>query len=266
MWAEFALVLAVNAGVLLACMLLLWLLSIPLMDASIVDIFWGPGFAVAAWVTFAFAGGAPARKWLIAVLTTLWALRLGLFLLWRKRGEGEDRRYTALINHLGAERRHRITLTKVFLTQGVVMWLVAFPVMAAQLWREPATPGIPAYLGAAFWLVGFLFESIGDWQMARFKADPGNRGKVMERGLWRYTRHPNYFGDACVWFGLWLIACDDAWGLATVFAPILMTYFLVAVSGKALLERRMTRKNPAYADYVARTSGFVPWPPRPGAR
>jgi len=260
MWGELVLVLAANAGVLLACMLALWLISIPLKDASIVDIFWGPGFAVAAWVSFALAGGEPARKWLVALLTTIWALRLGLYLLWRKRGHGEDPRYTALINHLGPERRHWTTLTRVFLLQGVVMWIVALPVMAAQIWREPL--GAFAYLGAALWLVGFLFETVGDGQMARFKADPANRGKVMDRGLWRYTRHPNYFGDACVWFGLWLIACDHPLGFAAIASPVLMTYFLVKVTGKSLLERRLKRAKPDYAAYVARTSGFFPLPPR----
>lgn len=260
MWRELALVLAANAGALLACMLALWLLSIPLKDASIVDIFWGPGFAVAAWVSFALAGGAPARKWLVAILTTVWAFRLGLYLMWRKRGEGEDPRYTALINHLGPERRHWTTLTRVFLLQGVVMWVVALPVMAAEVWREPL--GFFAYCGAALWLVSFLFETIGDGQMARFKADPTNRGKVMDRGLWRYTRHPNYFGDACVWFGLWLIACDHPLGFAAAIAPVLMTYFLLKVTGKSLLERRLKRAKPDYAAYVARTSGFFPLPPK----
>jgi steroid 5-alpha reductase family enzyme len=263
MWSELALVLAASAGAIFVCMLALWLLSIPLEDASIVDIFWGPGFALAAWVSFALAEGAPARKWLAAILTTAWALRLGLYLLWRKRGRGEDPRYTALIDHFGAARRHRTALTRVFLLQGAVMWIVALPVMAAQVWREPL--GVFAYLGAALWLVGFAFESVGDWQMARFKADPANRGKVMDRGLWRLTRHPNYFGDACVWFGLWLIACDHPLGFATVVSPMLMTYFLVDVTGKALLERRMKRTNPGYAAYIARTSGFFPLPPRRGA-
>jgi steroid 5-alpha reductase family enzyme len=262
MWGELALVAGAGAAAIFACMLLLWLLSIPLRDASIVDIFWGPGFAVAAWVSFAVAGGPPARKWLIVTLTTLWALRLGVFLLWRKRGHGEDPRYTALINHLGAEKRHRITLTRVFLLQGAVMWAVALPVMAGQVWREPASLGPLAYAGAALWLIGFHFESIGDWQMTRFKAAPANAGKVMDRGLWRYTRHPNYFGDACVWFGLWLIACDRPLGFVLVISPLLMTYFLVKITGKALLERRMKRAKPDYAAYISKTSGFLPLPPR----
>ena len=112
------------------------------------------------------------------------------------------------------------------------------------------------------WLIGFLFETVGDWQLVRFKANPANADRVMDRGLWRYTRHPNYFGDCCVWWGLFLIGCDNPWGLAFVLSPVLMTWFLVKVTGKALLERRMKRSRPDYAAYVARTSGFLPWPPR----
>jgi len=260
MWSELAIAAGAGAAAILAAMLLLWLLSNPLKDASIVDIFWGPGFALAAWVAFPLAGGDPARKWLVVLLTTIWALRLALYLLWRKRGHGEDPRYTAFINHLGAEKRHRITLTRVFLLQGAMMWAVALPVIAAQVWREPLGPF--AYAGAALWLLGFAFEAIGDWQMACFKADPANNGKVMDRGLWRFTRHPNYFGDACVWFGLWLVACDHPLGFALLISPLLMTHFLVNVTGKRLLERRLKRANPAYADYIARTSGFVPLPPK----
>ncbi|MGH7003214.1 MAG: DUF1295 domain-containing protein [Alphaproteobacteria bacterium] len=259
-WGELALVLAANVGVILLCVLALWLLSIPLEDASIVDIFWGPGFAVAAWVAFALSSGDSTRKWLLVILTTIWAARLGLYLLWRKRGHGEDPRYTRMIEHLGAAKRHQITLTRVFLLQGAVMWVVALPVMAGQVWREPI--GAFAYLGTALFLAGFAFEAVGDWQMARFRADPANRGRVMDRGLWRYTRHPNYFGDACVWFGLWLIACDNPMGSALVVSPLLMAYFLIAVTGKALLERRLKRSNPEYAAYIARTSGFLPLPPK----
>lgn len=260
---EIALVLSLAFVAIFACMMALWALSTPLKDVSIVDVFWGPGFAVAAWVVLPVAGGDPTRKWLIVALTTIWALRLGGYLLARKWGEGEDPRYTALIDHLGPENRIWTGLVRVFLTQGVVMWIVALPVMLGQVWREPAGLGPLAWIGAALWLIGFVFESVGDWQMARFRADPANKGKVMDRGLWRYTRHPNYFGDTCVWVGLWLIASDNPWGLLTVVSPILMAYFLVKVTGKALLERRLKRSRPDYADYVRRTSGFLPWFPKP---
>jgi steroid 5-alpha reductase family enzyme len=262
MWPEFAIALAASAGGIAVCMLLLWLISIPLRDVSIVDIFWGPGFAVAAWAAFAFVDGAGPHGWVAAVLTTIWALRLGAYLVWRKRGHGEDPRYTAFINHLGAERRHWTGLTRVFGMQAAIMWVVAWPVVVAQVWSTPADLGPAAWAGIAIWTLGFLFESVGDWQLVRFRADPANAGKVMDRGLWRYTRHPNYFGDACVWWGLFLLACDNPWGLVTILSPVLMTFFLVKRTGKALLERRLKRSRPDYEDYIRRTSGFIPWPPR----
>ena len=262
MGGEIALVLGGSFAAAMACMLALWLLSIPLKDVSIVDSFWGPGFAVIAWVSFALADGAPERKLLLAVLATIWALRLGAYLTWRKSGEGEDPRYTRFIEHHGAARRNWTALTRVFGLQGVVMWVVALPVMLGQVWREPETLGPVAFVGAAIWLFGFAFEAIGDWQMTRFKADPANQGQVMDRGLWRYTRHPNSFGDACVWFGLFLIACENPWGLITIISPIAMTYFLLFVTGKVLLEKRLKKSRPGYAEYVRRTSGFVPWFPK----
>jgi steroid 5-alpha reductase family enzyme len=256
--------LAAAAGAVLVAMLALWLVSIPLKDASIVDIFWGPGFVVAGFAAAAASDGAPARRWLALALVSLWGLRLGAYLLWRKRGHGEDPRYTALVEHLKPRPRHVVTLTRVFRLQAGVMLVVALPVIVCVSLPAPAALGPAAYAGAALFLVGFAFEAVGDWQLARFKADPANRGRVMDRGLWRYTRHPNYFGDSCVWFGLWLVACDHWIGAATIVSPLLMTWFLVRVTGKALLERRLKRANPAYADYIRRTSGFFPWPPRRG--
>jgi steroid 5-alpha reductase family enzyme len=136
------------------------------------------------------------------------------------------------------------------------------PVQLAQYLQLPTTLGVPALLGALLWLIGFLFEAISDRQLARFKADPANEGRILDTGLWRYTRHPNYFGNACLWWGLWLVACDHWIGLLTVFSPLLMNYFLLNVTGKKLLEKKMSRQRPGYADYIARTSGFFPWPPK----
>jgi steroid 5-alpha reductase family enzyme len=196
------------------------------------------------------------------VLTTVWAARLGLYLYWRNAGKGEDPRYTAAFRDRYATNLHWHTLTKVFLLQGVLAWLISTPVQLAQYLVRPEQLGVAAYAGAALWLIGFSFEAIADWQLARFKSDPANRGRVMDRGLWRYSRHPNYFGNACLWWGLWLIACDHPIGLVTVFAPLLMTHFLLNVTGKKLLEKRMGRARPEYAAYVARTPGFFPWFPR----
>jgi steroid 5-alpha reductase family enzyme len=256
--------LAATAAALLACVLLLWVISIRIADMSIVDIFWGPGFGVVAVVGFLLSAdsGVEARRVLVTILTVAWAARLGAYLWWRNHGKGEDPRYTAAFRQRIQRHLHWHTLTKVFLIQGLLIWLISMPVQVAQFLERPAALGIPAFLGAALWAVGFAFEAVGDAQLARFKADPGNRGRVMNQGLWRYTRHPNYFGNACLWWGLWLIACDHWLGLLTVFAPLLMTHILVNVTGQRLLERRLTRSRPEYADYVARTSGFFPWPPR----
>lgn len=254
----------VTAAVLLACVLGLWLLSIRLKDVSIIDIFWGPAFgivALAGWV-LSEGHGVDARRVLVTTLTMAWAARLGVYLFWRNHGKGEDPRYTAAFRDRHKIHLHWHTLTKVFLLQGALVWLISTPVQLAQYLTRPEVLGVAAYAGVALWLIGFTFEAVADSQLARFKSNPANRGRIMDRGLWRYSRHPNYFGNACLWWGLWLIACDHPLGLATVFAPLLMTHFLLNVTGKKLLEKRMKRARPEYADYVARTPGFFPWLPR----
>ncbi|MCW5572259.1 MAG: DUF1295 domain-containing protein [Steroidobacteraceae bacterium] len=259
--------LAATALVLLACVLALWLFSIRLRDVSIIDIFWGPGFGVVAvlgWFLSADVDSDP-RRTIVTLLTTVWAARLGLYLWWRNHGKGEDPRYTAAFRKRHEGRRlHLHTLTKVFLLQGALIWLISMPVQLAQYLERPAAIGGVAMLGILLWAGGFLFEAIGDRQLARFRADPSMHGRILDTGLWRYTRHPNYFGNACLWWGLWLLACDSPLGLLTAFSPLLMTHFLLNVTGKRLLEKRMARTRPGYADYVARTSGFLPWPPKRG--
>lgn len=255
--------LLLTAAVLVVCQLLLWLLSIRLRDASIVDIFWGPSFAVVALVTWLhqYGVGVESRKAVLLGLTSLWALRLGLHVYLRARGHGEDSRYAAF-RKKATGNEHVFMLKHVFVKQGMAMWVTSIPVQVGMFWLRPESLGPLAWLGIAVWLVGFLFESIGDWQLVRFKADPANRGKIMQTGLWRYTRHPNYFGDACVWWGLFLIASDNWLGLLTVFAPLRMTHNLLNRTGKKLLEKKMSRERPEYAEYINRTSGFFPWPPR----
>lgn len=255
---------ALVAAALAACMLLLWLLSIRLRDMSIVDIFWGPGFGLVAVMTYLHSAGVgvPQRRMLVAALTTAWALRLGVYLFLRNHGKGEDPRYTAAFRATPDAKVHLRSLLSVFLLQGALIWLISMPVQLAQYLTAPASLGAPAFVGTGLWLVGFLFEAVGDWQLARFRADPANKGRILDSGLWRYTRHPNYFGNACLWWGLFLIACDHWVGWVTAFAPLLMTHFLLNVTGKELLEKRMGHARPGYAEYVARTSGFFPWPPR----
>ena len=246
--------------IILGLMTLLWLVSLLLKNSSIVDIFWGTGFVITAWVVFFLTpDGFPLRKLLIAGLTTVWGLRLSLYILWRNAGKGEDFRYRKWREEAGPAWWWR-SFFKVFLLQGVLMWIISIPLLAAQFFPGPERLTVLDFLGIAVWLVGFFFEAAGDFQLARFKADPANKGRVMDRGVWRYTRHPNYFGDAAQWWGFYLLALA-AGGWWTIFAPVLMTLLLLRVSGVALLEKTLETR-PGYKEYVARTSPFIPWLPR----
>jgi steroid 5-alpha reductase family enzyme len=190
----------------------------------------------------------------------VWGLRLAGYLLWRNAGHGEDPRYVAMRRHWGP-RFPIISLVTVFALQGVLMWIVSLPVQLAQL--EPGGPiGVLDGLGVLLFAVGLTFESLGDWQLARFKADPKSAGQVMDRGLWRYTRHPNYFGDFCVWWGLFLIALSTPYGPWSIVGPIVMSFFLMRVSGVPMLERSIGKRRPGYAEYARKTSTFFPRPPR----
>ena len=257
-------VVAWNVGAVMACMLLLWAASVRLRDVSIVDIFWGPGFALVALVTLVNADGYAPRQWLLAGMTALWGLRLGAYLAIRNAGHGEDARYARWRQRIedagGSFARH--SLPWVFGLQGALMLVVSLPVQFGQLASEPARLGWLAWTGAALWAAGFLFEAVGDWQLSRFRSDPANRGRVLDSGLWRYTRHPNYFGNALLWWGIWVAACDAPAAAWTVVGPAAMTFFLLRVSGVTLLEQSLGSSRPGYAEYVRRTSTFVPWPPR----
>ncbi len=241
-------------------MLITWLISLPLKNVSIVDIVWGLGFVTVAWTVRWRVDGNDARQWLLVVMTTAWGLRLGGYLWWRNHGKGEDFRYQAM-RRKAPERFWLLSLVRVFVVQGVVMWLVSLPV---QLGQVRTTPGVGwlAGAGVVVWAVGLGFEAIGDAQLARFKANPNNAGAVMDRGLWRYTRHPNYFGDACVWWGTALVAAETGLGAVGLIGAAVMTLFLRRISGVTLLEKSLVKRRPGYADYVARTSPFIPRPPR----
>lgn len=259
-----AFLLATTLACALGAMALLWLLSLRLRDASIVDIWWGPGIAGVAAAAFAITGGGGgARGALLLALVSLWAFRLGGYLLRRNAGRGEDPRYQAMRRHFGA-RFPLVSLVTVFGLQGVLQWLVALPLQLAQLDPAPAPLALRDAFGAALFALGLGFEAVGDAQLARFRADPANAGRVLETGLWRYTRHPNYFGDATAHWGLFTIALGSAWGGAGVLGPVVMTVLLLRVSGVALLERSIGKRRPAYSDYQRRTSAFIPWPPRKG--
>lgn len=258
---EAPVLLAATLAVSLGAMSLLWLLSLALRDASIVDVWWGPGFAVIAATACGLSSdGDPVRRGLVVGLSALWGLRLGGYLLWRNWGRGEDSRYRAMRRHHG-DRFRWVSLGTVFGLQGTLMWLVSLPLQVAQL-GPPTGLGPLDAIGVALFATGFVFESVGDLQLARFKADPANAGCVMDRGLWRYTRHPNYFGDFLVWWGFGALALGAPGGVFALLGPALMTVFLLRVSGVALLERSIGKRRPAYADYARRTSAFFPLPPR----
>jgi len=251
-------------GWVLAGLSAVWLLSLALRDASIVDIAWGAGFVLVAWTT---AGQAPVlgpRGLLCGVLVSLWGARLAFYLAWRNWGAGEDVRYVRMRRRWGA-RFPWVSLVTVFGLQGVVMWVVSLPVQYTVYAAGDAPLGAFDALAVLCFAAGLGFEAIGDWQLARFKRDPANRGRIMDRGLWAWTRHPNYFGDAVVWWSLWLLALPLPGGALTAVGPAVMTWFLVNVSGKAMLERGLAKTKPGWDDYVARTSGFVPRPPKPRA-
>lgn len=239
-------------------MTVLWTVSVRRRDASIVDPFWAPGFFL---VTAVYLWAAPARDlrgWMLLVLMGLWGARLGVHLLRRNLRHGEDRRYTAMREARG-ESFPVVSLVTVFWLQAGLLWIVSAPLLAGVV--AGTTFGWTDLLGGAVCLAGIVYEAVADRQLEAFKADPGNRARVMDRGLWRYSRHPNYFGNAVMWWGAWIVAAG-AGGAWTVFGPLLMTFLLVKVSGVALLERDIGERRPGYAEYVRRTSAFVPRPPR----
>ena len=243
-----------------ALMIAMWLLSLALKNASIVDVGWGLGFVIVAWAVRARIDGNPDRQRLLVAMTTLWGLRLAVYLYARNHGKGEDYRYRAMRKRWGP-RFGLISLGTVFALQGVLMWIVSLPVQLGQVRVEP-TLGALAWIGIAVWGVGFFFEVIGDAQLARFKRDPANAGTVMSEGLWRYTRHPNYFGDACVWWGIALVAAETAVGRWGLIGAATMTFLLRRVSGVTLLEKSLVKRRAGYDQYVARTSPFIPLPPK----
>lgn len=245
---------------IMAMMTVLWIASIPLKNVSIVDIFWGLGFVLSGWFYFFQSGGSGPRKILLVVLLTIWGLRLSFHLAWRNIGKGEDFRYRQFRMKYGGHRYWWISFFQTFLLQGVLMWLISAPLLGAQWSHDQPPLAILDILGIFFWTIGIIFEAGGDFQLARFTSDPANKGKVLSSGLWRYTRHPNYFGDACVWWGYGLISAG-AGSYIPALGSLLMTVLIVWVSGVILLERTLGEKKPGYREYAERTSPFIPWFP-----
>ncbi|HEY0905342.1 MAG TPA: DUF1295 domain-containing protein [Acidimicrobiales bacterium] len=250
---DLLVVTAASAGVCLVAMALTAYAARRTGRVSVVDVTWGLALAAVALVCALLGTGEAWRRWLLVALVAAWGLRLSWHVRRRATGHDDDPRYTEL---LGSGRGG--PLVRVWVPQGGAIWLVSLPVQVSAVSGE----GVPAVavVGTLVWLVGATFESVGDAQLAAYKREPG-RPAVMDRGLWRYTRHPNYFGDACVWWGIWLVAASAWPGALTVLSPVAMTYFLVSVTGAKLLEETMMRR-PGYPEYAARTSMFVPLPPK----
>ena len=261
------------AVIVFGAITLLWALSVALKDASLVDVFWGFGFLLVATASLYIVPEKTDYLILLAALPIIWGLRLTLYLAKRNLGHGEDKRYIAMKKRAEkkgmSEKTWRLrSLFTIYWGQGLLIMIVSAPIWLAMATGQNIEKiGILAYLGTALWLIGFLFEAVGDWQLATFlKANKNYEGPienkpVLDKGLWKYTRHPNYFGNACMWWGIWLIACQAPYGWAAIIGPIIMTLLLTKVSGRDLLERDMKRRK-TYQDYIARTSSFFPRPPK----
>lgn len=261
--------LLINAAILIVTVIALWAVSVRINDVSFIDSFWGAGMgllAVVSWLQVKPQAGPLAT--LIMAMTAAWGLRLGLYLLRRWRREGEDQRYARILKKDRAAGRFAFAaLTKVWLGQAVLLMLVSSPAQVGVLASGSSQAPVPpiALAGLAVFLIGIFFEWVGDWQLSRFKSNPANEGRILDTGLWRYTRHPNYFGDCAAWWGIWLCCAGAGWtyALYTLPGPLFLTFTLTKWSGAALLEAGMKKKRgDKYADYIARTSPFIPWPPK----
>ncbi len=246
-------------ALIVAANCMLWLISLRLRDSSIVDPFWGMGFTLLAWTAYFRQPPGSTQSLILCGLVTAWGLRLSLYLLWRNFGHAEDSRYASM-RHYHGERYWWVSLFTVFLLQAVILWIVALPILMTSIDASRPFGNAWDVCGVALWCIGLFFESVGDWQLARFKSIPANQGQVLNRGLWRYTRHPNYFGDFCVWWGIYLIsASSGAWW--TIISPLTMSVLLMRISGVTLLESKIEERRPEYANYRRTTNAFFPWLP-----
>jgi steroid 5-alpha reductase family enzyme len=246
--------------IILTIMSLLWIISIVIKNVSIVDIFWGLGFVITCWYYF-LTQNSCSRNIILVTMVTLWGLRLSIYIGWRNKGKGEDFRYREFRKKYGGKHYWWISFFQTFLLQGLLIWLISAPLLGTQYYGHDKMLGALDYLGIIIWIIGFTFETGGDFQLARFRSDPGNKGKVLATGFWKYSRHPNYFGDAASWWG-YGIMCLSAGSYFPVIGSILMTTLLIKVSGVALLEKSLTAQKPHYKEYIEKTSSFIPWFPR----
>jgi len=248
-------VLVANLVVIALMMSAVWIVSVIARDASIVDIVWGLGFVVVAWSSWIVSDSTDGTDLAIRVCVTVWGLRLAGYLAWRNLGKGEDYRYQAMRKKYGA-RFPLISLFSVFLLQGTFMWVVSLPVQLVHMVDGGGSAVVA--IGAVLWAVGVVFETVGDAQLARFKSRQENAGKVMRTGLWRYTRHPNYFGDFLAWWGIGIASLASWTSVVGLIGPVVMSILLMRVSGVPMLEHSIAKRRPEYVDYRRTTSPFFP--------
>lgn len=237
----------------------IWLISIAITNASIVDIFWGTGFVITNGYYFYSSDNHSVIQYIILGLVTIWGLRLTIYIFWRNKGKGEDFRYQQFRKDFGPKRYWWVSFFQTFMLQGVLIWIISITLWNINV-SVCASINILIYLGLLVWIIGFVFEAGGDYQLSKFKSNPQNKGKLLTTGLWRYTRHPNYFGDAAVWWGYALVSLGLG-GTWHIVGSLIMTFLLLKVSGVRLLEKTMT-KRAGYEDYITKTSSFIPWFPK----
>ena len=258
--------LGTNFALLVAIMIVLWLISVKIRDVSFIDAFWAYGMAIMAGASIMQVTEPGMLAWIIWALTALWGIRLGTHLLLRWRKEGVDPRYEKIIGKATNKQGMsfaKAAFFKAWALQIPLLYMVCLPAQLGILLAGDAAPNALAIIGMIIAIIGILFETIGDAQLKAFKADSANKGKVLDTGLWRYTRHPNYFGDFCAWWGIWLVAAQVGWPVwGAVVGPIFLSFTLMKWSGVPMLEKGMQKTRPKYADYVAKTSGFFPMPPK----
>jgi steroid 5-alpha reductase family enzyme len=247
--------------IILAAISVLWIISIIIKNVSIADIFWGMGFVITCGFYLLMTQNYAPRNIILMSMVSVWGLRLSIYIGWRNKGKGEDFRYTEFRKKYGENRYWWVSFFQTFLLQGVLMWLISAPLLGALYPGENISFSSLYFIGVIIWTVGFIFEAGGDFQLTRFRSNPGNKGKVLDTGLWKYTRHPNYFGDSAVWWGYGLI-CISAGSYFPALGSLLMTALIIKVSGVALLEKSLSVQKPQYKEYIEKTSAFIPWLPK----
>jgi len=246
---------------IIAFFTLVWVLSVFLKNASIVDIFWGLGYVLVSAFYFIVTPEISVRKIIVTILVAIWGLRLSTHIFLRNMGKPEDYRYQEFRKNYGEKRYWWFSYFQVFLLQGSLVWLISAPLLAVFYYSSNNSFGVLDVLGILIWLVGFTFEAGGDWQLIRFKNNPANKGKLLTTGFWKYTRHPNYFGDAAVWWGFAILSVASG-SFLPILSSLLMTWLIIKISGVSMLERTMKNTKPGFEEYVKRTNAFFPWFPK----